>query len=60
MFLDEGEHPDKDTAINSKYSTHKLAWCFGKYTKAFPTPVSGLPEILFDEGFCAFQSYFSR
>ncbi len=23
----------------------------------FPTPVSGLPELLFDEGFCAYKSF---
>ena len=56
-FLDEDGNPDEDTAINLKYSTHKLTWCFGKYTKTFPTPVSGLPELLFDEGFRAFETY---
>ena len=56
-FLDKDGNPDKDTVINSKYSTHKLTWCFGKYTKTFPTPVSGLPELLFNEGFRAFQSF---
>jgi len=56
-FLDKDGNPDEDTAINSKYSTHKLTWCFGKYTKTFPTPVSGLPELLFDEGFQAFKSF---
>jgi hypothetical protein len=24
----------------------------------FPTPVSGLPELLFDEGYCAFKSFY--
>ena len=43
--------------INSKYSTHKLTWCFGKYTKTFSTPVSGLPELFFDKRFRAFKSY---
>ena len=56
-FLDKDGNPDEDNAINSKYSTHKLTWCFRKYTKTFPTPVSGLPELLFDEGFRAFQSF---
>ena len=56
-FLNADRNPDKDTAINSKYSTHKLTWCFGKYTKTFPTPVSGLPELLFNEGFHAFESF---
>ena len=56
-FLDKDGNPDEDTAINSKYSTHKLTWCFGKYTKTFPTPVSGLPELLFDEGFQTFKSF---
>jgi hypothetical protein len=26
----------------------------------FPTPVSGLPELLFDEGHCAFKSFYQR
>ena len=34
-----------------------LTWCFGKYKKTFPTQVSGLPELLFDEGFGSFSSY---
>ena len=56
-FLDANGNPDEETKIVSRYSTHTLSWCFGKYQKTFPTPVSGLPELLFDEGFEAFQSY---
>ena len=41
-------NPDEETNITSRYSTHVLSWCCGKYKKKFPTPVSGLPEILFD------------
>ena len=59
-FLDSDGNPDEETHIVSRYSTHKLIWCFGKYQKTFPTPVSGLPELLFDEGFGAFQSYCSE
>ena len=33
---------------------------FDQYKKTFPTPVPGLPELIFNEGFCAFQSYCSQ
>ena len=56
-FLDTLGNPDEETNITSRYSTHVLTWCFGKYKKTFPTPVSGLPELLFDEGFGNFSSY---
>ena len=59
-FLDEDGNPDEDTRIESRYSTHCLTWCFGQFKKTFPTPVSGLPELIFDEGFQAFQSYCSQ
>ena len=56
-FLDNDGNPDEDTNITSRYSTHVLTWCHGKYQRTFPTPVSGLPELLFDEGFKNFSSY---
>ena len=59
-FLDENGNPDEDTRIESRYSTHTLTWSFGQFKKTFPTPISGLPELLFDEGFTAFQSYCSK
>jgi hypothetical protein len=33
-----------------------LTWAFGNFQKPFPTPISGLPELLFDEGFRAYTS----
>jgi len=48
-FLNANDNSDKETKIVYRYSTHTLSWCFGKYQKTFPTPVSGLPELLFDE-----------
>lgn len=56
-FLDEDGNPDEDTKIESRYSTHCLTWCFGQFKKTFPTPVSGLPELISNEGFQVFQSY---
>ena len=49
-FLDADGNPDKETRIESRYSTHVLTWSFGQFKKTFPTPVSGLPELLFNEG----------
>jgi hypothetical protein len=34
-----------------------MTWSFGNYKKTFPTPISGLPELLFDEGFQAYKSF---
>jgi hypothetical protein len=34
-----------------------LTWSFGKFKKTFPTPLSGFPELLFDEGFTALKSF---
>ena len=56
-FLDADGNPDKETRIESRYSTHVLTWSFGQFKKTFPTPVSGLPELLFDKGFRAYKSF---
>jgi len=56
-FLDADGNPDEETRIESRYSTHVLTWSFGQFKKTFPTPVSGLPELLFDEGFRAYKSF---
>ncbi len=56
-FLDANGNPDEETCIESRYSTHVLTWSFGQFKKRFPTPVSGLPEFLFDKGFCAYKSF---
>jgi hypothetical protein len=50
-FIDSNINPDEQTRIKSRYSTHVLTWSFGDFRKTFPTPISGLPELLFDEGF---------
>jgi hypothetical protein len=34
-----------------------LTWSFGNYKKTFPTPLSGLPELLFNEGYQALKSF---
>jgi hypothetical protein len=47
-FLDTDDNSDKETRNESKYSTDVLTWSFGQFKKPFPTPVSGLPELLFD------------
>ena len=59
-FLDSEGNPDEETNITSRYSSHVLTWNHGRYHKTFPTPVSGLPELLFDEGFGNFDSYCSE
>ena len=38
-------------------ATHVLTWAFGNFQKTFPTPISGVPELLFDEGFRAYTSF---
>ncbi len=56
-FIDDQGNPDEQTKTESCNSTHVLTWSFGNFKKTFPTPVSGLPEILFDEGFQAYNSF---
>jgi len=56
-FLDSDDNPDDETKIVSRYSPHVLSWNQGKFQKTCPTSVSGLPELLFDEGFESFESY---
>ncbi len=34
-----------------------LTWSFGDFRKTFPTPISGLPELLFDDGFYEYNSF---
>ena len=58
-FLDKDENPDEESRIESRYSTHTLTWCFGKYKK-IPTPISGLPELIFDEGFNRYKSFLAQ
>jgi hypothetical protein len=55
--IDSNRNSDEQTRIKSRYSTHVLTWSFGNLQKTFPTPVSGPPELLFDEGFCEFNSF---
>ncbi len=50
-FLDSDRHLDKETTIESRYSTHVLTWSHGQFKKTFPMPTSGLPELFFDYGF---------
>ncbi len=45
-FIDSHGNPNKQTRIESRYSTHVLTWSFRNYKKTFPTPLSGLPELL--------------
>ena len=54
-FLNADGNLNKE--IKSRYSTHILTWSFGQFKKTFPTPVSGLPELLFDKGFRAYKSF---
>ncbi len=54
---DVNGNPNEQNQIESRYSTHVLTWAFGNFQKTFPTPISGLPELLFDEGFRAYTSF---
>ncbi len=56
-FIDADSNPDKKTWIESQYLTHIITWSFRHFKKTFPTPVSGLPELLFDAGFWAYTSF---
>jgi hypothetical protein len=56
-FIDANRNPDEQTRIESRYSTHVLAWAFGNFQKTFLKPISGFPELLFDEGFWAYTSF---
>jgi hypothetical protein len=56
-FIDEQGNAKEQTKIESWYSTHVLTWSFRNFKKTFPTPLSGLPELLFDEGFHAYKSF---
>jgi hypothetical protein len=56
-FIDSQGNPDKQTRIESRYSTDVLTWSFGNFKKTFPTPLSGLPELLFNKGFQAYKSF---
>ncbi len=56
-FLNANGNLDEETCIKSRYLTHVLTWSFGQSKKTFPTPVSVLPELLFDEGFWMYKSF---
>ena len=56
-FIDSNRNPDEQTGIKSRYSTNVLTWSFGDFRKTFPTPISSLPELLFDEGFHKYNSF---
>ena len=55
-FLDANGNPDEEKIIEYRYSTYTRAWCCKKYKKTFPTPVAGLTELIFDEGFTKYKS----
>ncbi len=59
-FIDANGNPDKETRIESGYSTHVFTWSFGQFQKTFPTPISGLPKLLFNEGFQEYKSFCTR
>ena len=58
--MDEDGNPDEETRIESRYYTHTFTWCFGRHKKTFPTSISGLPEIIFDEGFTKYKSFLAQ
>ena len=59
-FLDADGNPYEETRIESRYSTHTITWCFGTYKKKIPTPISGLPELIFDKGFTKYKSFLAH
>ena len=46
-----------DSILVSSCTTHTLTWCFVIYKKTFPTPIYGLPELIFDEGFTKYKIF---
>ena len=56
-FINEQGNPDKETQIDSWYLTRILTWSFGNFKKTLSKPVSGLPELLFNEGFQSYKSF---
>ncbi len=56
-FINEQGNPNEQTRTESRYLTHVLTWSFGNFKKTFPTPLSGLLKLLFDEGFQAYKSF---
>jgi hypothetical protein len=56
-FIDGSRNPNEEMRIESRYSTHVLIWSFGQFRKTFPTPISDLPELLFDKGFQEYKSF---
>ncbi len=56
-FINAHGNPDEQTRIELQYSIHVLTWSFSNYKKTFPTPLSGLPKLLFDKGFQAYKSF---
>ena len=56
-FLDANGNIDEETRIEFIYSTYTLTWCCGNYNEKLLTSVSGLPELIFDEGFTKYKRY---
>ena len=56
-YINENGNPDEQTRIESRYSTHALRCSLGNFKRTFLTPISGLPELHFDEGFQAYKSF---
>jgi hypothetical protein len=56
-YIDVNGNPNEQTRIEFRCSTHVLTLAFGNFQKTFPTPISGLPELLIDEGFRAYTSF---
>jgi hypothetical protein len=60
LSIDVNGNPDKETRIESCYSTHVLTWSFGQFQKTFLTPSSGLPELPFNKGFQEYKSFCTK
>ena len=58
--MDEDGNPDEETRIESRYYSHTLTWYFGRYKKTFPTPISDLPELIFDKGFTKYKIFLAQ
>ena len=58
--MDADGNPDEETRIEYMYFTHTLTWCFVRYKKTSPTPISGLPELIFDKGFNRYKSFLAQ
>jgi hypothetical protein len=50
-FIDANGNPDKETRVESHYSTHVLTWSFGHFGKRFPRQLQTFSNLYSTRGF---------